>query len=499
MAWSLLAPDREGEREWAEQGNAMFLTITTTHRPATELGFLLHKHPDRIQEFELSFGHASVFYPEAGPERATAALLVEVDPVGLVRKEHPRSDGAGLFEYVNDRPYAASSFLSVAIAQVFGTALAGRCGGRPELASVSIPLSATLPALPCRGGEGLLHRLFEPLGYRIASRKIPLDERFPDWGPSRYLEVTLEGTLRLSDLLSHLYVLIPVLDDEKHYWVGEDEIEKLLRHAGRWLADHPAREEITHRYLKRNPRLTREALSRLLGEEDEDPDAAAAENDVAEARLETPVKLNDARLGAVVAILRESGARQVLDLGCGEGKLLVFLSRERSFEKITGLDVSVRALEIAARRLERIGQRDVVGDNSRGWVRLLHGSLVYRDARLQGHDAAAIVEVIEHLDPPRLRAFERTVFEFARPETVVITTPNAEYNVRFEELPAGKFRHADHRFEWTRAELRTWAKEIAARHGYSARFLGVGPEDPLVGPPTQIAVFRRGAAEETPL
>ena len=469
----------------------MLLTITTTHRPATDLGFLLHKHPDRIQEFELSFGRASVFYPEAGPEKATAALLVEVDPVGLVRKDRPRSDGAGLFEYVNDRPYAASSFLSVAIAQVFGTALAGRCGGRPELASLPIPLSATLPALPCRGGERTLHRIFEPLGYRIASREIPLDERFPDWGPSRYREVTLEGTLRLSDLLSHLYVLIPVLDDDKHYGVGDDEIDKLLRHAGRWLTDHPAREEIANRYLKRNPRLTREALSRLLGEDDEDPDAAAAESDVAEEALETPVKLNDARLGAVLAILRESGARQVLDLGCGEGKLLVILSRDRGFEKITGLDVSVRALEIAARRLERIGQRDVVGTDARGRLRLLHGSLVYRDARLRDHDAAAVVEVIEHLDPPRLRAFERTLFEFARPATVVLTTPNAEYNVKFDMLPAGQFRHADHRFEWTRAELRAWAERVAVDHGYSARFLGVGPEDPLVGAPTQIAVFRR--------
>jgi 3' terminal RNA ribose 2'-O-methyltransferase Hen1 len=122
-------------------------------------------------------------------------------------------------------------------------------------------------------------------------------------------------------------------------------------------------------------------------------------------------------------------------------------------------------------------------------IRLLHGSLTYRDKRLAGFDAAAVIEVVENLDPPQLASFERVLFEFARPRTVVLTTPNIEYNVRFEGLAAGRLRHRDHRFEWTRAEFRAWAEAAGARFGYASRFLPVGPVDPEVGSPSQMAVF----------
>jgi 3' terminal RNA ribose 2'-O-methyltransferase Hen1 len=147
--------------------------------------------------------------------------------------------------------------------------------------------------------------------------------------------------------------------------------------------------------------------------------------------------------------------------------------------------VSVRSLEVAHRRL----RLDRLPERQRERIRLIHGSLTYRDDRLQNFDAAAMVEVIEHLDPARLAAFERVVFEHARPATVVLTTPNREYNVVWETLPAGELRHGDHRFEWTREEFRVWATGIARRFGYSVRFLPVGPDDAEVGPPSQMSVF----------
>jgi 3' terminal RNA ribose 2'-O-methyltransferase Hen1 len=185
--------------------------------------------------------------------------------------------------------------------------------------------------------------------------------------------------------------------------------------------------------------------------------------------------------------LSELGTSRILDLGCGEGKLLRELLRERRFSEIAGMDVSYRALEIAQ---ERLGF-DRMGENQRKRIQLIHGSLMYRDKRLSGYDAATVVEVIEHLDAPRLSAFERTVFEFARPGAVVVTTPNVEYNVLFPTLPAGRMRHRDHRFEWTRAEFQTWADRNASRFGYAVRFLPVGPVDSSLGSPTQMAVFTR--------
>ena len=465
----------------------MLLTITTTHRPATELGYLLHKHPERFQSYDLSFGKAHVFYPEASDERCRACLLLDVDPVGMVRG---KGQAEGLLDqYVNDRPYVASSFLSVAISQVFGSALQGRCKDRPELATSPLPLEARLDVLPVRGGERFLRAVFEPLGYTVEAVRHSLDERFPEWGESPYFSVTVAKVTTLTELLTHLYVLVPVFDNTKHYFVGDDELEKLLAKGTGWLPSHPEREEITRRYLKFQPSLFRQALARLMQEEQ--PSEAEGDNlrpvDRAEEALERPLSLNDQRIGAVLAALRASGAKRVLDLGCGEGKLLRELLKDKQFEEIVGMDVSIRTLETARDRLKL----DRLPERQAARIKLLHGSLIYRDRRLEGFDAAAVVEVVEHLDPPRLSAFERAVFEFARPGTVVLTTPNREYNVTWENVGAGKLRHADHRFEWTRDEFRAWAEGVAGRHGYSVRFLAIGPVDEALGPPTQMGVFER--------
>lgn len=465
----------------------MLLTISTRHRPATDLGYLLAKHPDRVQSFELSFGAAHVFYPQAAEDHCVAALLLDVDPVGMVRGKGGDS-GFLLGQYVNDRPYAASSLMSVAISQVFGSALNGRCNARPELVGLPLPLEASLAVLPVRGGAEFLHRVFEPLGYRVAATRHALDDRFGEWGESPYYAVTLSATTTLSALLAHLYVLVPVFDNQKHYYVGSDELEKLLAKGGDWLAQHPEKEQIARRYLKNRPSLVRQALARLVDESaSDDADEAASAKNRAEEVLEKPLSLNEQRLNAVLAALRGCGARTVLDLGCGEGKLIQRLLGEKQIESILGLDVSIRSLEVAERRLRLERLPKALARR----VRLVQGALTYRDKRLEGFDAAAVVEVIEHLDPPRLSAFERVLFEFARPKTVVLTTPNREYNVKWESLPAGKFRHGDHRFEWTRAEFQGWADRVATRHGFRVRFAAVGDVDEAVGPPTQMGVFDR--------
>ncbi|MFH8281115.1 3' terminal RNA ribose 2'-O-methyltransferase Hen1 [Streptomyces antibioticus] len=496
----------------------MFLTITTTgtpERPATDLGYLLHKHPGKSQAFSTSYGTAHVLYPEADDRRCTAALLLEVDAVALVRRGKGKGRGgapdAALAQYVNDRPYAASSLLAVALSGVFSSAMRGVCAARPELPAQARPLRIEVPALPARGGAALVHRLFEPLGWTATVEPVALDAEFPEWGDSRYVRLVLESDrLTVAEALRHLYVLLPVLDDAKHYWVAPDEVDKLLRAGEGWLPEHPEQKLITSRYLSRRWSLTREAMERLelvrLAETD-DSEVEAIDNAVeddsdtpaetqAEAEAEAgearPTPLAAQRRDAILAALRAAGAARVLDLGCGQGQLVQALLKDVRFTEIVGVDVSMRALTIASRRLKL----DRMGERQAARVRLVQGSLAYTDTRLKGYDAAVLSEVIEHLDLPRLPALEYAVFGSARPRTVLVTTPNVEYNVRWESLPAGHVRHGDHRFEWTRAEFRSWAGAVAERHGYTVEFVPVGPDDPEVGPPTQMAVFTLGTPYE---
>ena len=458
----------------------MFLSIATTHRPATDLGFLLHKHPERVHETELGFGKAFVIYPEASEARCEAALILDIDPIGLVRG---RGSAEGLLDqYVNDRPYAASSFLSVAMARALRTAMAGTSKERPELAQQVIPLEATVAPLPARGGEQLVGELFEPLGWKaeVDSIEGPADRK------SRYVTLRLRGTARLSTLLNQLYVLIPVLDDDKHYWVGEDEVNKLLSRGEGWLAEHPARELIVQRYLIHRRSLAHLALARLAPETQEEETTPESRN-AAEENLEHPMRLNDVRMDIVVDALRDLDAKRIADLGCGEGKLLFRLSRERRVDQVLGIDASVIALERASKRLKL----DEMGGPPEGKIKLLHAALTYRDKRIAGMDAATLVEVIEHLDPDRLPALARAIFGEAKPKAVIVTTPNAEYNALFPNLAPGAFRHPDHRFEWTREQFRTWVKSIENVYGYHAELRDIGEFDEAYGSPTQMAVFKR--------
>ncbi|CAL9530630.1 Ubiquinone biosynthesis O-methyltransferase, mitochondrial [Nocardiopsis dassonvillei] len=513
----------------------MLLTITTTATPAapaTDLGYLLHKNPERAQSFEQSFGTAHVFYPEATAERCTAALLLEVDPQALLRaRTSVSTPDFALAQYVNDRPFATSSLFTVALGRVFRSALRGHSEARPELAAAPLPLELHLPAVPCRAGADKARALFEPLGWRVAAEPVPLDPGLPGWGDSHYLSLTLSGDQVLSEALSHLYVLLPAMDGAKHYWVDRGEIDKLLRAGGLrvtgpeglateedpdsgspWLARHPERAWITRRYLNRRQAYVRTALARLA-EADDLPEEEEADPGVEEVLAppappgeERAPSLAEQRAGAVLAVLHSENASSVLDLGCGSGALLARLVADPTLERVTGVDVDTVSLQTAHRRTcrgcapnGRGRHRNLFADTDGVRERdgrpprpeLLVGSAVYRDARFAGHDAVVLMEVVEHIEPERLPALEETVFAAARPRVVVVTTPNAEYNVHFEGLAEGAFRHPDHRFEWTRAEFTLWADAVAERNGYTVRYLPVGPQDPATGSPTQMGVFTR--------
>ena len=291
-------------------------------------------------------------------------------------------------------------------------------------------------------------------------------------------------------------MLLPVLDDAKHYWVTADEVDKLIRAGTGWLAAHPEKDLITRRYLAHRRELTRSALARLAEVDDateEDLDNAtegAVDLNADPAAGPRSVPLHEQRREAVLAVVRAAGARRVADLGCGEGALTADLLADSAIEHVTATDVSARALQHAARRL----RLDRLTERQQSRLTLFQSSLTYADDRLKDLDAAILMEVIEHVDPGRLGALERSVFGHAAPRTVVITTPNVEYNALFATLPAGSPRHRDHRFEWTRAQFRAWAGAAARAYGYDVRYLPVGPADPAAGPPTQLAVLTKLAA-----
>lgn len=473
----------------------VLLTISTDHVPATDLGYLLHKNPARSHAKELSFGNAHVVFPEATESSCTAALLVDVDAVGLVRGQRPGRRSASLFDYVSDRPYTANSFLSAAIGKLFGTALSGRCKDRPELATTPIPLVLHLPVVACPGDGSLIEDLFGPLGWTAETAPIALDDQHPEWGASRYFAVTLRSTTCIKDALEHVYVLLPVLDGSKHYWVNAGEIDRLLRRGGAWVANHPQRELIARRYLAHDRVLQSDALARLAVLEDRSPDEASDDaapdpdeaGDAAESLVEAPISLNERRMAAVVAEVQRSSPRSVVDLGCGEGRLLGRLLAETSVGRILGVDVAHRSLAVAARRLHL----DTMAPRQRERIELRQGGLTYVDPDLRGFDVACLIEVVEHVEPWRLEALEHVVFAEAQPARVIVTTPNIEHNVRFAGMEPGRLRHPDHRFEWTRAEFAGWAEAVAARHGYAVAYAPIGDDDPEVGPPTQMAVFAR--------
>ncbi|MCI5751890.1 MAG: 3' terminal RNA ribose 2'-O-methyltransferase Hen1 [Oscillospiraceae bacterium] len=460
------------------------MTITYEGHDTQDLGYLLHKNPERAQQFELSYGKAYVFYPEVSDERTTAALLLDIDPLDLARGKVGSKDG-GLFDYVNDRPYASTSFMSTAIVRIFGTAMSGRCDKRRELADTPLKLTARLSSLKDNGDTELAKELFEPLGYTVSTERAGLDDSFPEWGISPYIDLTISGTVKLSELLAHIYVLIPVFDRQKHYYISEDEIHKLLDHGEGWLADHPYKEKITRRYFSARKSYARKALDILLSDDITDEDNT--ENAEAKEEKEAHTPLNTQRMEAVKNAVLASGASSVIDLGCGECRLTSLLLNEPQIKQVTACDVSVSVLEKAAQRLHL----DRMQPHRRNKLTLMQASLTYRDKRFEGYDCACAVEVIEHIEPMRIPAFERAIFEFAAPRTVIITTPNIEYNANYEHMKENSLRHGDHRFEWTRAEFRQWAEHICGKFGYSCEISGIGDTDEKFGTPTQMGVFTK--------
>ena len=454
----------------------------------SDLGYLLHKNPARVFSRAVSSGVATVFYSENSAVNCTAVLYVDVDPIALVRGKHKQTTGL-LDQYVNTRPFVANSILSVAINKCFSQTMAGKSKSRQTLADQKLPFEVTLGPVACQGDKDFVLSLFEPLGFTCTVTSLGDD------AVTKLYSIQLSASVRLSDLLNQLYVLIPVLDNSKHWWVDQDEVDNLFKKGACWLAQHPMREKITRRALKNRRELADvllDRLSELDGEQCSDwTQIANATGGVKPARIEVsasndaPVRLHEQRLDRVTQLLQEHSVSRVLDLGCGEGKLVSRLQKKLQFTNIVGVDPSLRSL----RRARELFYLEDGGQALNERLQFQLGSLTYADRRLRGFDAATLIEVIEHIDTNRLGSLERSLFGDARPRVIIVTTPNADYNAKFQNLSAGEFRHEDHRFEWSRNEFAAWCQKISKKYAYQVTIEALGPVDEQHGSPSQLASF----------
>lgn len=437
----------------------MILSITTKGKDADKLSFLLHKSPDKFHEFTISSGKAYVFYPVYSPEEVCASLMIDLNPVDLTRGREGSSNN-GIFDYVNDRPYTSSSFMTTAIAQVYSTAMSGRCKHYPNLVDVKRDFEVEITALKVLTNFEI-NEILEPLGYEVRYDIYKLDDEFEDWGNSKYVTLNLKINTTLSTLLKQLYVLIPVFDNNKHYYLNKDEIDKLLEKGAEWLEGHPMKEFIIRRYL--NNRYLESVL-------DQTPKDKLKQT------------LNTIRLNTVAEKIKELNVDSVVDLGCGEGKLLKLIIENTNVSKVIGADIDIKSLKIASKKLKY----DSEGER----LQLVQSSAVYYDKRFKDVDLICLVEVIEHIDEHRLQFVIDTVFNNYKPKNIIITTPNVEYNNVYE-MNDDDFRHDDHRFEWTRAEFEKWCNDICSEYGYKVTFNTVGEVDEKYGSSTQMGVFEK--------
>jgi 3'' terminal RNA ribose 2''-O-methyltransferase Hen1 len=456
----------------------MLLTITYKGKDTQDLGYMLFKNPNRPQSVKLTTGSAYVYYPKVSDEETTIALLLDINSLDLAKGEKGKDvQPQSLFDYVNDRPYVASSFLATAMNKVFGTAISGRGDEYQELVDSKLNLSATIHMFPCPVDKERINKVFEPLGYEVNYETFLLDNKFPEWGDSKYVNLTVSGNVVLRDLLKQIILLIPVFDKFKHYDVSnQDELNKLLKLGDGWLSDHPEKDFIVNRYLQFKKGLVNKAQEHLKSDVDE------IEESIDKAVTEKEESLNTTRFNSVINELIKIEAKSVLDIGCSNGKLLEAIRDKMPNIKLAGIDVHLKAVSIADKMANK---KDL------DKIDFFQSSILYKDKRFKGYDAVTAIEVMEHIDEFKLYLFEKVLFGYINPRVAILTTPNKDYNENYDNINNKGLRHFDHRFEFTKREFESWVTKICSKYGYIYFFKSIGKADEKDQQPTLMVTFMK--------
>ncbi|MFC4100784.1 3' terminal RNA ribose 2'-O-methyltransferase Hen1 [Paenibacillus xanthanilyticus] len=463
----------------------MQIIIRADGAGANMLSHLLAKNPNNLYEREEKGAKVRLVYTVCDEQRTEAVLHVSPDPIELVKGS---PDSYDITQYINDREFVTSSLFCTYIRPSLGTAL----NGKPketfaEWVSHKFALTLSFGPVASNLPEPVVEQLFASLGYEVEQERGEADYPFALKHRSSVRYITLRGRQTLQTALRQLFILMPVLDDYKHYFIGEAEVEKLERYGEGWLEAHPQRELIVKRTLRFADVIERYEANREPAREEQNGAAepAAEAASLADGAEPAPkVRLNEQRYQAICETVQGlEHKRTVVDFGSGEGKLSARLAELAGVQEVMAVEPSAIARKRAADRFAKLAER------GQGVVpKTVTGSLFYYDESLRGKDVIVLCEVIEHIEAHRVERAIATILNEYAPHALIVTTPNREYNQVYEMGEA--MRHADHRFEWTRGEFRQ-ACERWRTDGYELELQGVGERHEAYGHPTQMAIFRR--------
>ncbi|MCM3572375.1 3' terminal RNA ribose 2'-O-methyltransferase Hen1 [Mesobacillus subterraneus] len=450
----------------------MQLTIRAVGENVQVISHLLAKNPNNLYERNQK-GHAvRLFFSSFTEREVEATVFVAPDSLELVKNQGNQYD---ITHYINDREFAVSSIFISLIRTALGTAL----NGQPKeeyIKWVKHPFDLELSFGPVASGlsDHQIVDLFEPLGFNVSINRPQIEYNFNLKSKSSVRFITLKGRTPLQMALRQIFVLIPVLDNYKHYFIDEKEIEKLERYGEGWLDDHPQKSFILKKALR-----FKNVYELVEGQE---KDTAAPEM--------RKIRLNDMRYEKIVDTVNGfENKESIVDLGSGEGKLSTRLGFIPGVKEILAVEPSEEASIRAMERFAQAEGKDYFIKPTQLW-----GSLFYYDERLKGKDVIILCEVIEHIDEERLSKVFQTILQDYRPKNLVVTTPNKEYNALYEMDT--EFRHGDHRFEWSREEFEAWCKARNEEGEYELIFDGIGELDEQFGFPTQMCIFKRKEVSE---
>lgn len=482
----------------------MYLTIKATGEHASMISHLLAKNPHNLYDRTEKGARVRLVYTSFQPQDTEAMLFVTPDPIELVKGTPDHYD---ITQYINDRELAVSSLFCSYIRPALGTALNGKPKAdyidwvdyRFTLQMTFGPVASDLP-------DHVIESLFQPLGYEVQIERGEIDYSFDLKNRSTVRHIQISGQQTLQQMLRQLYILIPVLDNYKHYYINEDEIERLRRYGEGWLSTHPQHDLMIKRSLRFAPLVKEyeqqvakessiDALSTEIStnsiqsnkEQAQSTEQQLERINTIETETETPVvRLNELRYRAIVEQVSLLPQRkQVIDFGAGEGKLSVRLGQIEGVEQVWAVEPSMQS---QLRAIDRFAKLEGRTDDVIPVITI--GSLFYRDERWVDQDVIILCEVIEHINEVRLPQVIHTLFTDYRPQTLIMTTPNREYNEVYQ-MDADEIRHTDHRFEWTRAELEQYCTQWIQNRPYTFTISGIGDKHEQHGQPTQMVVFRR--------